>query len=278
LAHNDRLVRDQEANPGPDAPLQFEQVEFATAAAAGKACALCKSPIAETYFEVGGNVLCPACSEKLTGQGGGRAAFVRAWLWGGGAAVLGTIVWFAIMKLANMELGLVAVAVGYAVGLAVRRGSRGRGGWKYQVLAMFLTYASIVTSYIPFVLKGAAEAAKKQDAAEQAKNDEKSGVKADDGTPEAAAARQEAAARASAAKRAPRPKPTPGEFLFAVLMLFGFAFAAPFLAGTSGFMGLIIIAIALYEAWKLNRRIPVTGPFRIGPAMIAPPGAPAGTP
>jgi hypothetical protein len=276
LLYNDRLVSDQ-LNPGPDAPLQFEQAEFATAAV-GKACAICKAAIADTYFEVGGNVLCPACSEKLTGQGGGRAAFLRGWLWGGGAALLGTIVWFAIVKITNMELGIVAVAVGYAVGLAVRRGSRGRGGWKYQLLAMFLTYASIVTSSVPFVLKGVAEAAKKQEAAEQAKNNEKTGAKADDGTPEAAAARDEAAPRAAAVKRAGTPTPTLGAFLFAVVLLFGFAFAAPFMAGTSNLMGLVIIAIALYEAWKLNRRIPVTGPFRIGPAMIAPPGAPVGTP
>ena len=40
-------------------------------------------------------------------------------------------------------------------------------------------------------------------------------------------------------------------------------------------------AIALYEAWKLNRRVPITGPFRFGgglsvpaPAPVTPPGMP----
>jgi hypothetical protein len=39
-------------------------------------------------------------------------------------------------------------------------------------------------------------------------------------------------------------------------------------------MGLIIIAIALYEAWKINKRIPIAGPFRLGPAGIGA-GAPS---
>jgi hypothetical protein len=46
-------------------------------------------------------------------------------------------------------------------------------------------------------------------------------------------------------------------------------------------MGWIIIGIALYEAWKLNRRVPITGPFRFGgglsvpaPAPVTPPGMP----
>ena len=59
-----------------------------------------------------------------------------------------------------------------------------------------------------------------------------------------------------------------------------FALVVPFL-GSTGFMGWIIIGIALYEAWKLNRRVPITGPFRFGgglsvpaPAPVTPPGMP----
>ena len=51
---------------------------------------------------------------------------------------------------------------------------------------------------------------------------------------------------------------------------------------TIGWRGIwIIIGIALYEAWKLNRRLPITGPFRFGgrlsvpaPSPVTPPGMP----
>ena len=44
------------------------------------------------------------------------------------------------------------------------------------------------------------------------------------------------------------------------------AAAVPFMGGV-GILGLIIIAIGLYEAWKLNRRprLAVTGPHALAP-------------
>jgi hypothetical protein len=56
-------------------------------------------------------------------------------------------------------------------------------------------------------------------------------------------------------------------------LLFVFTLAAPFMGGV-GFIGWIIIGIALYEAWKLNRRVPITGPFRFGGALSVPAPAP----
>jgi hypothetical protein len=49
--------------------------------------------------------------------------------------------------------------------------------------------------------------------------------------------------------------------------------AAPFLGGFQNVIGILIIGFALYEAWKLNRRVPlaVTGPFRVEAAPAAPP-------
>jgi hypothetical protein len=39
----------------------------------------------------------------------------------------------------------------------------------------------------------------------------------------------------------------------------------PIFAGFSNIIGLIIIGIAVFEAWKLNRRVAltITGPFRV---------------
>jgi hypothetical protein len=242
--------------------MQFDQAEFA-AAAAIKTCALCQRQITDTYYEGGGAVLCPSCSDKLTGRTVGMKAFPRALLFGAGAALLGTIVWFLIMKLANMELGIVAIAVGFFVGRAVRVGSGGMGGWKYQALAMLLTYASICSSYVPFVLKGLSEASKTAEA--DAKGKSGGQAKAGDAG--------KATEGADAAPQAPVEKKEMS-FVLAILIIFGLAFASPFLAGFENIMGLIIIAIALYEAWKLNKRVPVSGPFRMATAQAA--GAPVG--
>jgi hypothetical protein len=40
----------------------------------------------------------------------------------------------------------------------------------------------------------------------------------------------------------------------------------PFLAGAQNIMGIVIIGIGLYEAWKINKRriVSVTGPHAIG--------------
>ena len=46
------------------------------------------------------------------------------------------------------------------------------------------------------------------------------------------------------------------------------ACAAPFLAGVQNVIGIVIIGIGLYEAWKLNRRVPfeITGPHPVATA------------
>jgi hypothetical protein len=211
--------------------LQFDKAEFATAAA--KACAVCRKPIADTYFEAVGSILCADCAAKLAANSGGFPVLSRAALWGAAAALAGTIVWYLISTLLHIELAIIAIAIGYAVGYAVRRAARGVGGWKYQALAMFLTYASIVSSYVPTIIKQLS---------------------------------------AASLERGP-------------LTVFTYAFQAPFLGGANNVIGLLIIAIGLYEAWKLNRRIPISGPFRVGaapaagpPAVEPPPGPPAGTP
>src|SRR2546422_2854982 len=56
---------------------------------------------------------------------------------------LGAGLYFGIEAATGYELGLVAVVVGLMVGGAVRKGSNGRGGWRYQALAMFLTYCAV---------------------------------------------------------------------------------------------------------------------------------------
>jgi hypothetical protein len=63
----------------------------------------------------------------------------------------------------------------------------------------------------------------------------------------------------------------PGLIFFALFML-----ALPFLAGLENVIGIIIIAIGLYEAWKINKRVSltITGPFHAAFRPAVPPGPP----
>ena len=49
--------------------------------------------------------------------------------------------------------------------------------------------------------------------------------------------------------------------------MFAFSLAAPFLVGAQNIIGLLIIGFALFEAWKINKRVPVriAGPFQLAP-------------
>jgi hypothetical protein len=254
----------QAAAPDAGGGMQFDRVELATPDA-GRACRSCQKLIANEYYELGGNVVCPACAEGLRGGKGGGGVFLRASLLGGGAALLGTIVWFIIIKAMDAEYGLVAIAVGLFVGFAVRKGSGRRGGWKYQTLAMLLTYFSITASKVPFVLQGLAEGAHKA-ADARGKTEGKTGDeagRAGDGT---TAAASPAAGQADAhAAGGGDGGAGVGALLLAFAIILGIALASPFIGGTGNIMGIIILGIALYEAWKINKRLPITGPFRLAP-------------
>ena len=230
--------------------MQFETVDAAPDA--GRACAACQRRIEGEYFEVAGRVVCGTCSAALVGSGAGMRPLVRALFYGGGAALLSTIVWYLIIKFANMELGLIAIGVGLFIGMAVRKGAAGRGGWKYQALAMLLTYGATTLSKAPLVVRAVVEAGDKKQAAGD-----------------------ESAATDAGTKHRSAPGPVHvGDLALALLFIVGLSLASPFLAGTENIMGIIIIGIALYEAWKLNKRVPVRGPFRLAPAGARPPVAP----
>ena len=57
-----------------------------------------------------------------------------------------------------------------------------------------------------------------------------------------------------------------GELAVGVVALLALATAAPFLAGFENVLGILIIGFALYQAWQMNRRVPMTftGPYAVG--------------
>ena len=212
--------------------------------------------IADRYYTLNGHTLCPSCADvqRPLIQEPSKRDYLKAALYGIGAAVAGTAIYVAVLAISGYEIGLIAVAVGWLVGKAVQKGSRGLGGRRLQILAVVLTYLSIVGSYVPLTIKYALE--------------NRSGQKQSDGD-----------------FRAPGSTPTPpardtgqdvGTVVFklaaGILVLFAFCLVAPFLNGLSSIIGVFIIGIGLFEAWKLNRKIPWTieGPFTVaetGPSV-----------
>lgn len=258
--------------------LSFERAEVAGGAAPegveAIACSSCGQPVRGAYYHLNGAVLCISCRrKKVEEQGSPLGRFARAALLGGLAAALGTAIWYAIGKLTGYEFGLIAILIGLLVGGAVRFGSRRRGGWLYQGLAMFLTYSSIVATYIPDIVEAAMNAdgrAAVEDGADreddEALSEREASEQAADSAP-VAAAEEEADVVATAAETE-EFQPGPLEVVLGLGALFALAFAAPFFGGFENFMGWIILAIGLYEAWKLNRRedLVFEGPFRIAGA------------
>ncbi len=137
--------------------LQFENAEYDTPASDGPTCAACKRPIADAYYELFGAIVCGPCKDLIIAnrEGGSKVLrFLRAGAFGTAAAVAGFAIYFGVLKLTHQHIGLISILVGFMVGKAVNKGSNARGGWVYQLLAVFLTYSAIAASYSAVVVPG----------------------------------------------------------------------------------------------------------------------------
>lgn len=299
---------DTNANPTKQGDLTSFDIAHGGAPGA-PTCTSCSKPISDIYHEANGAVVCSRCRATLeVGQrtGAGVGAFLRAAALGGGAAAVGAAAYFAVAYFTGYELALVSIAVGWLVGRAVQIGSRGRGGRRYQALAMALTYAAIVVTYVPAAMvrvdpslgelpvdSAAAQAAisrplpvipttgalapapEVSDADDPALDTPRServplapsapAVALEDS---GAAAGPVAEDSDAAADSSALPTGATGAAFYAMALaaVFGLALAEPFLQGASNIIGLIIIAVALYQAWTMTKRTDVsfTGPYRVG--------------
>lgn len=132
--------------------LQFEKAEFSTPSPTNAVCVACKASITQEYFQTNGKVICPTCRQAFATQqtvGSPNSRFFNSLVMGIGAGVIGWAAYYAVYKLTQSQWGLISILVGYLVGTAVKKGSQNRGGAGYQVLAIVITYLSIVASYIP---------------------------------------------------------------------------------------------------------------------------------
>jgi len=256
-----------------DDDLQFDVNENATATA-NKAvtCIACNRPIDKEYFALADKVVCSDCCAQLNAPPSGTkmGRFFKATLYGLGAGMIGALIWFAIRKIANIEVGLVAVLVGFMVGKAVRKGSGGRGGRGYQILAVALTYSCIAANYMPDVLQAFVEKYREEkNIAATQPADTKATQTQVAGSTTAPTSQPLRASASTGAGQTKEKKPSVGRLILLLLLFVGILFVtaavAPFLAGVQNLIGLLIIGFALWEAWKLNRyrRLPITGPYQL---------------
>jgi hypothetical protein len=255
---------------------------------AGPTCVVCHRPITDVYFAAGDKIVCNACRNQYetavrSGSKVGRMAI--ATLLGSVAGVIGAAIWFGIRHATDREFGLVAIGVGLLVGGSVRYGSGGRGGRGYQILAVLLTYLAVGMNYAPdFALEfyhkikedhqksaqtspptsqyagisATRSAAMKAPSTTQSVDETASSPSGNAGTPHQSAAR-----------------PSGAMMVLGVLLLLAIAIAmvllGPVIAGFSSIIGAVIVAIALWEAWKINagRRVVMMGPYTLANRPLA---------
>ena len=244
--------------------LQFDRVTRANESPADSRpavhCTECRESIQTEYYDVNDRLVCDRCRrmiERFAEEPKGLGLLIRAGLFGFGAGIAGAAVYYAVLAIAHLEVGIIAILIGYLVGAAVRRGARGRGGLRLQIVAVALTYVSVAMAYLPIAIQGIAA---RQSAAATSRT----------GTPRAAPTTAVTPAAAT-----PVGPPALRGFLVAFVLVLGFTLALPVLVVIGGFpLGLIsalIIFIGMRQAWRMTGAptILVLGPYRIGAATPA---------
>src|SRR5438067_19162 len=129
---------------------QFGTAEYKTASGSDR-CKSCQQELTGTYFRINGLLACESCTRQLQAQTpkDTHSIYVRGILFGVGGAIAGLILYSAFGIITGIEIGYVALAVGWLVGTAIKKGSNGVGGRRYQIAAVALTYAAVSLSAVP---------------------------------------------------------------------------------------------------------------------------------
>jgi hypothetical protein len=237
-------------NPTP----QFGTAEY-VGTAGGDHCQFCHQPIGLTYYRANAAMACPGCAESVRGElaNDTHAAFLRAIVFGVGAAILGLILYATFAIVTGIVIGYASLAVGWLVGKAMVKGSNGVGGRRYQVVAILLTYAAVAMAAIPVMI----DYARKH--------------------PHELQTRRKAAANSddldgSATRQPPKAESAQsGGFGLALAQLALWGLASPFLElfgdPLGGLIGLVILSVGMRFAWRFTagKPIEIFGPFENSP-------------
>jgi len=224
--------------------------QFTTAEYAGRAgtehCQFCQQPIGARYYRVNGAMACPSCGERAQHETpkDSHSRFMRGLFFGIGGAVLGLVLYAVFAIATGLVIGYVSLAVGYIVGKAIKTGSKGAGGRRYQIAAVLLTYASVSLAAIPIDLSVYAKQQKTHSSG-------------------AAPSRADSGQAPSAAGGGEQRSSLGG----ALLTLAFLGLASPFLELAQdpfhGLIGLVILSVGVRIAWRLaaGRETEIFGPF-----------------
>lgn len=225
-------------------------------------CAACQTPIDTAYYDANGSILCNRCcivAKSAAETPRGIAPFITAGVFGLGAGVVGAGIYYAVIAIANLEIGIVAILIGYMVGYAVRKGACGRGGRRFQVLAVALTYASIALAYAPIVVRQAIDADRSPQNA-----------------PAATTNSDNNATPPTETERATTTEPNGRRVVRPYILLAALIAALPvivvFGSFPSGLISAFIIFIGMRQAWRMTGAplLQILGPYRVGAAPATP--------
>ena len=222
--------------PG-DAPKQPEQ------------CGYCGRGLETEYYTLQNRTSCGVCVENVQAAfpPDTHKAFTRALLWGIPAAILGMIGYAAFEILTGIEIGFVAIGVGWLIGRAMLRGGGGVRGRRYQWAAALLTYAAVSMAFIPMVVS---QQIKEQRARTVA-------TKIADGS-----------GKEPASEKAADKSERHG-WLYSVGLVLGLGLISPFymlfVSFGSGALGLLILFWGMQYAWKAMAmpKVELEGPFAV---------------
>jgi hypothetical protein len=254
-----------------DTTPQFGTAEY-QAKPGEDSCQSCKQPLSGLYYRINDSRACERCAEQLKSRlpQDTHASFVRGLLFGVGGFILGLSLYAGFTIVTGIIIGYVSLAVGFIVGKAIRLGSGGIGGRRYQIAAVVLTYAAVSMSAIPIGISQYTKGRKAEPPARQEPAPSTS-------SPSAAVSATSpsgdvASGDAASSPAAPEQKPSFGAALVSLALL---GFASPFLElqdPVHGMIGLVILWVGISIAWRLTAapKLDILGPITVG-ASPAPP-------
>jgi hypothetical protein len=263
------------SEPADPPRIDFERAEFAEPSAEHVACGICRRAITTEYWQSLGKVLCEQCRDAVlrSAEDARRHATLgKAFLFGGGAALGCGIAYAVFVGLTHVQLALVTIGIGWVVGRAIQKVTRGFGAVRHQVLAAALTYFAGSMGYLPAIIKaiGDARPSTEQSAAAP------SAAPAPPTTAPAVDPPPAPPAPPGAATAPVAENQGPGGTLVGLLgslavltaMVTAFVLAAPLLDianGWSGLLGALIIFFGLRTAWRAAKGVDavVSGPHRV---------------
>jgi hypothetical protein len=277
---------------------QFQKAEYA-GSTGGDRCKVCGTTLGAAYWRVGQTMTCQACAEKAKSElpTDTHSAFSRGVLFGIGGAILGLAIYATFTIVTGIILGYVSLAVGYIVGKAIKLGSNGMSGRRYQIAAAILTYAAVSMAAIPIYMSQVAKEQRGRQPSHAQQtispgNGSNGNVtivpapSADDNSANVTSPGPDT--NAPAANSTPARAPHKVKWGAAIIGLVFIGLASPFFelaqSPFSGLIGLVILAVGIRIAWQITGAPSaplVSGPFRNTSAAAAsssPPASPASPP